>query len=145
MKFKKLLSILLAATMLFSAVVMTGCSGTNSEEDAANSTSTREITTVNMYILTESTTTPEAAAAVELEINRILLPEYKTMLKINYLTQDEYWPTVDAVIEATDPAKDVLPDGSIDQESLIPATIKGTEGKSFNNLIDIFFCQNFIL
>jgi len=142
MKSKRIISILLAAVMLFSSVVLSGCSGSNSEEDAANSTSTREITTVNMYILTEDTTTQEAASAVELEINRILLPEYKTMLKINYLTADEYWDVVDGVIEETDPENDVLEDGSIDPDSLIPATIKGTENLSFNQLIDFLFDEN---
>lgn len=139
MKSKRLLSILLAAVMLFSTVVMSGCSGTNSEEDAVNSTSTRTITTLSMYILTDEATTKEAADKVQMEINRILLPEYKTMLKINYVTEDEYWDTIDAVMEETDPANDVLEDGTIDPESLIPATIKGTDGLSFNKLIDFMF------
>lgn len=125
--------------MLFSTVIMSGCSGTNSEEDAANSTSTRTITTLSMYILTGEETTQEAADKVELAINRILLPEYKTMLKINYLTPDEYWNAVDEAFEKTDPSNDVLPDGKIDPESLIPAVIKGTDGLSFNKLIDFMF------
>ncbi len=140
MKSKRLLSILFAAIMLFSTVVLSGCSGgTNSDEDAANSTSTRTITTLSMYILTGEETTKEASDAVQLAINSILLPEYKTMLKIHYLTPDEYWNTVDAVLEETDPAKDILPNGKIDPESLIPATIKGTDGLSFNGLIDFIF------
>ena len=142
MKSKRLLSILLATLMLFSTAVMSGCSSTNSEEDASNSTSTRAITTLSMYILTDEATTKEAADKVQMELNRILLPEYKTMLKINYLTADEYWDAVDAILEETDPANDVLPDGKIDPESLIPATIKGSENLSFNKLIDFMFDES---
>lgn len=139
MKSKRLLSILLAAVMLFSAVAMTSCSKNNSEENAANSTGTRTITTLSMYILTGDETTKEAADKVQMEINRILLPEYKTMLKINYFTEEEYWDALDAIMEETDPANDVLPDGKIDPESLIPASIEGTDGLSFNKIIDFMF------
>ncbi len=139
MKSKRILSILLAAVMLFSSLVMSGCSGTNSEEDAANSASTRTITTLSMYILTGEETTKEAADAVQLALNRILLPEYKTMLKLHYLTPDEYWNTVDAAFEETDPENFVLPGGKVDPESLIPATMEGTDGLSFNQLIDFMF------
>ncbi|MBP3580522.1 MAG: hypothetical protein J6K12_04665 [Clostridia bacterium] len=142
MKSKRLLSILLAAIMLFSTVIMSGCSGTNSEENTANMSSTREITTLSMYILTGDETTKESADMVQMELNRILLPEYKTMLKIHYLTLDEYWEAIDAILEETDPAKDILPDGKIDPESLIAASIKGTEGLSFNGLIDFMYDVN---
>lgn len=139
MKSKKLISGLLAAAMLFSSVVLSGCSGTNSEEDAANTTSTRAITTLSMYIVTDDATTKEAADKVQMEINRILLPEYKTMLKINYIKQDDYEEAIDAILEETDPANDVLANGTINPESLVSASIKGTDGLSFNKLIDFMF------
>ncbi len=100
MKAKKILTALLAAIMTVTAVMTTGCSGGNSEEDAANTTSTRKIVTLNMYIMTEEETDPEVAKKVQMEINRILLPEYKTMLKINYLTADEYWDALESTQEA---------------------------------------------
>ena len=82
MKSKKILSLLLAVVMVFSACLMTGCNNTtNSDEDAANNTSTRKVTALNMYILTKDTTTKEAANKVQMAINKVLLPEYKTMLK----------------------------------------------------------------
>ena len=100
MKAKKLLAALLALIMTATAFMTTGCSGGNSEEDAANTTSTRKIVTLNMFIMTEEETDPEVAKKVQMEINRILLPEYKTMLKINYITEDEYWDVLESTKEA---------------------------------------------
>jgi len=100
MKAKKLLAALLALIMTATAFMTTGCSGGNSEEDAANTTSTRKIVTLNMFIMTEEETDPEVAKKVQMEINRILLPEYKTMLKINYITEAEYWDVLESTKEA---------------------------------------------
>jgi len=100
MKAKKILTALLAIIMTVTTVMTTGCSGGNSEEDAANTTSTRKIVTLNMFIMTEEETDPEVAKKVQMEINKILLPEYKTMLKINYLTADEYWDVLEETQEA---------------------------------------------
>ena len=57
MKKTRILSLVLALLMLASAIVMTGCSE-DGEKTSAN-TSTREIVALNMYILTEDTTTEE--------------------------------------------------------------------------------------
>ena len=100
--------------------------------------STRKITALNMYIITEDTTTKEAANKVQMEINRILLPEYKTMLKINYITQDEYWDTVEEMLEKTDPENFVDAKGKYVGD-LSNAEVVGTQNLSFNNLIDNSF------
>ena len=88
MKKTRIISIILAMLMLVSSLVLAGCSGEGEEgEDkkASASTSTRDIVALNMYILTEDTTTDEAADRVQMALNEILLPNYKTLLKINYL------------------------------------------------------------
>lgn len=139
MKSKRLLSIVLALVMVVSTVLMSGCSNaTNSDENSANSTSTRTITALNMYIITEDSTTTEAANKVQMEINRILLPEYKTMLKINYLTADEYWDVVEAALEETDPANSIDETGKFIGD-LSNAEVVGTEKLGFNQLIDFIF------
>ena len=142
MKSTKILSLLLAVVMIASACLMSGCSkATNSDENAANSTSTRKITALNMYIITEDTTTKEAANKVQMEINRILLPEYKTMLKINYITQDEYWDTVEEMLEKTDPENFIDAKGKYVGD-LSNAEVVGTQNLSFNNLIDFIFDES---
>lgn len=97
MKVKRLFAGLLAAVITASAVLMSGCSGGNSEENSANTTSTRKIVTLNMYVITDEKTDLDNAREVQMDINHILLPQYKTMLKINYLTEDEYWDTLESV------------------------------------------------
>ena len=91
MKVKRLFAGLLAAVITASAVLMSGCSGGNSEENSANTTSTRKIVTLNMYVITDKKTDLDNAREVQMDINHILLPQYKTMLKINYLTEDEHF------------------------------------------------------
>ena len=123
---KRIVSVLLAVLMLFTAVVSTGCSSEEASGESAN-TSTREIIALNMYILTEDSTTYEAANNVQMAINEILLPNYKTMLKINYLKADEYWPAVEAALEET-----AVP-------SSTNASVVGTEGMAFPELIEYIF------
>ena len=138
MKMAKILSTLLAVIMVASTLLMSGCNTTNSDEDAANSTSTRTVTALNMYILTEDSTTQEAANKVQMEINRVLLPEYKTMLKINYLKADEYWDAVESMLEETDP-ENFINEKGVFIGDLENAQVVGTEKLGFNSLIDFIF------
>ena len=128
MKKTKIISLILSVLMIASSVIMTGCS--EDEEKKSANTSTREIVALNMYILTEDTTTEEAADRVQMAINEILLPEYKTMLKINYLTEDKYWDTVNAMLEETDPENSDLEDSAV---------VKGTEKLDFAEMIEFIF------
>ncbi len=91
MKIKKLLAILLSAVTVLPAL-LTGCSN---DEDEISESSIRQNVTLNMYILTEEETDPEQAKAVQMAINEILLPDYKTTMKINYLTEDNYWSEIE--------------------------------------------------
>lgn len=129
MKKTRILSLILSVLMIASAVVLAGCSEDEDEKKSAN-TSTREIVALNMYILTEDTTTQDAATKVQMAINEILLPNYKTMVKINYLTEDKYWDTVNAMLEETDP------ENSEFEES---AFVKGTEKLDFAEMIEFLF------
>lgn len=165
MKAKKLFAGLLAAVMTVSTIFMSGCSSSNSEENSANTTSTRKIMTLNMYIMTGQETDPEVAKQVQMQINQILLPEYKTMLKINYVTEDNYWDTIEAVKEQVSHYREfgeVLDEedkAKADKEQTeetdsadgaeIPAeeegvlesdgAVKGTDDMTFNELIDFIF------
>lgn len=134
MKLNRLLSIILAVLMVVSTIAFSGCSVASDEEGAAGenaegatNTSTRGIVTLNMYIITNETTTTESANKVQKEINKILLPNYKTILKLNCLTEDEYWKTVDDMLEKTE-----VP-------SMTSATIKGTEKMDFPQMIEYLY------
>ena len=133
MKKTRILSLLLAVLMTLSAFIFTGCSEGEDEEKKSSNTSTREIVALNMYILTEDTTTEEAADRVQMAINEILLPNYKTMLKINYLTEEEYWDAVDAVLEETDPAVNPVDES---------AKVVGTEKLDFAETIEYIFLDD---
>ena len=134
MKKTRFLSLLLALLMIVSTAVLSGCGTGEEEEKVSANTSTREIVALNMYILTEDSTTEEAADRVQMAINEILLPNYKTMLKINYLTRDEYWDAVETALEETDPEK-----LSLDATN---AAVVGTEKMGFAEMIEYIFLDS---
>ena len=80
---KKILSLILAAVMIFGALAMTGCS--LFEKNEQTETDDRLPTTLNLLGITESSTTPEAVAAVEEQINKILVAKYETKIKLKYM------------------------------------------------------------
>ncbi len=101
MKMKRLLGGFLALCMTL-PLALTGCQ--KEADDLDSNTSIRRNVVLNMYILTDKETKPEQAEAVELALNEILLPDYRTVVKLNYITSDGadealYWDTIDAVEE----------------------------------------------
>lgn len=128
MKLKRFVTVLLAVLTVASTLVFTGCS---SGDKAAATTSTRDIVALNMYIITEDTTTKEASDKVEMAINEVLLPNYKTLIKINYLTRDEYWDVIDETLEKT-----------ANMTSTKGASVKGTENLDFPSTIEYIFDES---
>ena len=103
MKMKRILGAFLALAMMI-PVVLTGCKSDDSE--TTDTSSIRQNIVLNMYILTDEKTDLEQAQAVEIALNEILLPDYRTVVKINYIHDDggdnlEYW---NAINEAEDAA-----------------------------------------
>lgn len=98
MKTKRLLGAFLSLATATS-LCLTGCQ--KEADDIDNQSSIRQNVTLNMYILTEEQTDPEQAKAVQMAINEILLPSYKTTMKINYLTADEYWDAIEQMEQDT--------------------------------------------
>ena len=90
---KKILSLILAAVMIFGALAMTGCS--LFEKNEQTETDDRLPTTLNLLGITESSTTPEAVAAVEEQINKILVAKYETKIKLTLVTEDEYYKLIE--------------------------------------------------
>lgn len=98
MNFKRVSAFIMAAVMLFSLVAFTGCS-----EGAKNSDESEKsgIVTLNMFVLTEEETSEKAAKEVQMAINEITVPQYKMFIKINYLTEDEYWESIEEAEKET--------------------------------------------
>ena len=92
MKSKRFLAVVLAAFMTITAVLSTGCA----KQDNSELNEKSGIITLNMFVITEQQTSQEAAKAVQMAINEITVPKHKMMVKINYVTEDEYWDVVDA-------------------------------------------------
>ncbi len=102
MKMKRILGAFLALAMLI-PVVLTGCKS-DDEADTTDNSSIRQNIVLNMYILTDEKTDLEQAQAVEIALNEILLPDYRTVVKINYIHDDggdnlEYWNAVNVAEE----------------------------------------------
>lgn len=99
---KRLISLVLTAAMLFS-VMLTGCGSTSTDDEnieGINDEASRYTTTLNMWLVTEKETTPEAAAAVSEAFNKITKAKFKTQVNMYFYTEDEYYEALDAKIEA---------------------------------------------
>ncbi len=89
---KKILALVFAVVMMLTAVMSTGCAkGDNSDQNELSG-----IVTLNMFVITEEETSQTAAKEVQMAINEITVPQYKMLVKMNYLTADEYWDAVDS-------------------------------------------------
>ena len=95
MKSKRFLAMLLAAMMMLTAVMSTGCSKKESNEQNEES----GIVTLNMFVITDEKTSDSAKLEVQWNINAITVPQHKMRVKLNYVTAEEYWDTVDEAEE----------------------------------------------
>lgn len=87
--FKKVLSFVLAALMIFVAVILTSCEKNNEQ------TSTERLpATISVLGITSEETTPEAVKAVEKGINELMGKLYKTHIDLTLVTADEYYDLV---------------------------------------------------
>ena len=143
MKSKRILSALLAALMIVTAVLSTGCSNqSNNDENELSG-----IITLNMFVLTEEETDPAAARAVQMAINEITVPQHKMLVKINYLTADEYWDAIDAAetdviryLEERQAAKsDKTAAAAASNDNEEAPVKKNVSQMSFNEAIDYVF------
>ncbi len=129
MKSKRISAFIMAAVMLLTSLVFSGCSngGANTEENEKSG-----IVTLNMFILTEEETSESAAKAVQMAINEITVPQHKMLVKINYVTEDTYW---EAIEKAEEEAALYIND-----KSAYPKSDKKPIGDmSFNEAIDYVF------
>ena len=88
---RRFLAMLLALAMLC-PMILAGCSSTGDDTDDAESqsTTTRTPVSINMWIVTDKNTTPEAQAAVEEEFNRITKSTYTTNVDLVFVSPEEY-------------------------------------------------------
>lgn len=100
MKMKKLLSFMLCMVMLMTTA-LTGCKKekTDEEKDAENNV---KLVTLNMFIVTDDSTTDEQKQAVEIAINEITIKNYKAKVNINFLKEEEYWPAIEQTLADID-------------------------------------------
>lgn len=95
---KRLLSLVLCVLMI--ACVFTGCSsGSDDTEDNIQKENSRSTKTLNMYLMTEDKTDPEATAAVEEAINKITKSKFKTKINIKFLPESEYYAALEKTFE----------------------------------------------
>lgn len=90
----KLLCLVLALLMLLPAVA--ACGGGTTVDINSNVDSTRVPTTLNMWIVTEKETTPEAQKAVEAAFNDITETTYTTHVNLIFCKEEEYKAALDA-------------------------------------------------
>ena len=89
---KKIICFMLCLLM----VVPMFASCSKEEEVDTIETATRSAVTLGMYVITEDETKPEAAQVVEDAIKSLVKSKYTTNLEIEFLTEDQYYSTVEA-------------------------------------------------
>ena len=87
--FKKAMCLVLAATMIFAAVLLTSC-----ERKQETASAERLPATISVLGITSEETTPEAVAAVEKAINAQMGKLYKTHIDLRLVTADEYYALI---------------------------------------------------
>ncbi len=91
---KKVLCLALVAIMLCSAVLLTGCEGSNKV-----SSTERLPRTISVLGITSEETTPEAVKKVENAINSIMGATYSTHIDLTLVTPDEYYDVIKDRVE----------------------------------------------
>ncbi|MBQ8207587.1 MAG: hypothetical protein IJZ89_02515, partial [Clostridia bacterium] len=89
---KRIISLMLCLLML--VPMLASCS--SDDEVQTIETTTRTAVTLGMYVITEDETTPLAADAVENAIRTLVKSKYTTNLEIEFITEAEYYSTVEA-------------------------------------------------
>ncbi len=89
----RLISLALCVLMVIS-VFLVSCSKDEPDPDAAE-TAPRTPVSLNLWIITDKKTTPDAQAAVEKAFNDIVKSKFTTNVDIVFLTEDEYYKTLD--------------------------------------------------
>ncbi|MCQ2428529.1 MAG: hypothetical protein MJ137_09095 [Clostridia bacterium] len=104
---KRIISLILAAIMLFAAV-LTGCA---KEEQNVQQQTTQEASesakTVSMYVVTENEISDATAAKVSDAFNQITKAKFKTRVSMHFVTYDKYYSTIEGVI-ADNAAREAL-------------------------------------
>lgn len=95
--FKKAMCLVLAATMIFAALLLTSC-----EREQETASAERLPATISVLGITSEETTPEAVAAVEKAINVEMGKLYKTHIDLKLVTVDEYYALIKERVDLAD-------------------------------------------
>ncbi len=99
---KRILSFLLAAVIIVS-VLLTGCSSDKTSEEAeqnVNKEASSSTKTISMYVVTENEVSEKDQRLVSAAFNTITKAKFKTQVVIHFLTYENYYPTIEGLIEA---------------------------------------------
>lgn len=128
---KKVISLMLCLLML--VPMLASCS--EDEELQTIETTTRAAVTLSMYVITEDETTDAAAENVEQAIRTLIKSKYTTNLEIEFLTESEYYSTVEARLAKmalggvdTEKVDDETATGEAEEEETTAATIVNEYG-----------------
>lgn len=87
-------------------VPMLASCGEDEDDTEMVETATRKAVTLNMFVITEDETTPDAAQAVEDAIKTIIKSKYTTNLEIEFITEADYYKTVEGHLAGMSKAAD---------------------------------------
>ena len=93
---KRLICLLLSVIMLLSCF-LTACSTKDTDEAISDTTDEASESTVTlaMYLISENKVSDEQAAAIQEAVNKITKSKFKTQLLMHFLTEDEYYQTIE--------------------------------------------------
>ena len=104
---KRIISLILAFLML-STFLFTGCDAlmgggeeTGNQDDIIGEASNSAMT-LSMFVVCEKEVSPETASLVENAFNNITKPNFKTQVKLHFVTYDKYYEEIENVVKSNE-------------------------------------------
>lgn len=131
MKAKRILAAAFAALMASAALVLSGCGSKDNNDETEES----GVVMLNMFVITSEETGAKAKLDVQKAINEVTVPNEKILVKMNFLSPEEYWDAVNLAEyqTATYATTRVNPYAAANKER------KMLSDMNFNEVIDFVF------
>ncbi len=111
---KKLLCLVLCLILVLP--VLASCSSDDGELDENVQSTVRPAKTISLYLITSEETTDEAKDLVEEELNKLTKAKYTTAVELVFLTEDEYYSTLEESFVVMEEAKDAADKAKEEEE-----------------------------
>lgn len=124
---KRIICLLLSLVMLLACLA--GCGKKDDEEvkDDITDEASESAVTLSMYLMTDVAISSEQAVKIENAVNRITKSKFKTQMKITFLTENEYYATLEANLQKQVENAGIYDDSDYEDEETEAETVWNEE------------------